>query len=229
MLAANLVQVGPQTLFQQVQSGCKRGAPTGSADKGCHLLTGLNHLTVVVQVGVGNHPADIVGEVALQNPDKRLRGEKFHRLVQQGALLIAVRTDHLLEQAGAGQNPQVVGADLGEEGFKGQAGDVLLAQLRQDVCDVAAKEVVGRDDDDVVGIQPLGNPLIHQECHPMQGNRGLAAAGNALHKDQIVEGVADNHVWRWMVSTIDFIFWEALWDSASRSILSMTLTSESKK
>ena len=28
----------------------------------------------------------------------------------------------------------------------------------------------------------------------MQGNRGLAAAGNALHKDQIVEGVTDNHV-----------------------------------
>ena len=69
--------------------------------------------------------------------------------------------DQLLQKLIARQNwLPAAGIDLGKKRLKGQALDVFLPQRWQDVGDVAAEQVVGRDDDDVVGVKLLGGALI---------------------------------------------------------------------
>ena len=162
-------------------------------NKGAHLLPGFQQLAVVVQVGVVNHAADIVGNISLQNGEKGIGGEKFHRAVQQLPLLLGRGTDHLLQQQAARQN-RFAGANFVVQPFKGQASNIFFTQRGQDIGDIAAKQVVWGDDDDVVGIQLLGDPFVQQKGDPVQGNRGFSAAGNALHEKQFVLRITDNHV-----------------------------------
>ena len=158
VLAAALVHRGPQPLFQQLQRTGQRCAPAGPAHKGGHLLPGFQQHAVVVKVGVGNHPPHIVGNVPVQNPHKGLGEEEIHRLMQQRILRLG---DQLLQKLIARQNRLLAaGIDLGKERLKGQALDIFLPQRWQDVGDVAAEQVVRRDDDDVVGVELLGGALI---------------------------------------------------------------------
>ena len=110
-----------------------------------------------------------------------------HRILRLG--------DQLLQKLIARQNRLLAaGIDLGKERLKGQALDVFLPQRRQDVGDVAAEQVVGRDDNDVVGVELLGGAFIQQKGDPVQRHRGLAAAGYPLHKQGLILHVADDAV-----------------------------------
>lgn len=103
--------------------------------------------------------------------------------------------DQLLQKLIARQNRLLTaGIDLGKKRLKGQALDIFLPQRRQDVGDVAAEQVVGRDDDDVVGVELLGGAFIQQKGDPVQRHRGLAAAGYPLHKQGLILHVADDAV-----------------------------------
>ena len=98
---AELMNLVPESLLQQLERTVQRRTAAGFLDKGAHLLPGFQQLTVVVQVGVVNHAADIVGNISLQNGEKGIGGEKFHRAVQQLPFLLGGGADHLFKQQAA--------------------------------------------------------------------------------------------------------------------------------
>ena len=106
--------------------------------------------------------------------------------MQQFSLFFGVGTNHLFQQLAARDQAEVGAARFGEQCLKGKACDVFFAQLRQDVGNVTSKQIIRRDDDDVVSIQLLGDTFVKEEGNTVQSNRSFAAASNTLNKYQLI-------------------------------------------
>ena len=97
LFPADFVNLGPETFLQQLQCAVQRCAAAGFLYKSAHLFTRFQQLSIVVQVRIWNHAADIVGDISLKNLRKSFGREKFYRFMQQFSLFFGVGTNHLFQ------------------------------------------------------------------------------------------------------------------------------------
>ena len=98
---------------------CNSDWAAGLLYKGAHLLAGFYQLSVIIQIGVGDEPAGVVGNIPLQNGSKGGGGEKLHRPVQQCAFFLGICADHLFQQLAAREQGVSGITDLGKQCLEG--------------------------------------------------------------------------------------------------------------
>ena len=84
-------------------------------------------------------------------------------------------------------------AQAGEKTAPREDARVLLAHAGQHRVDVVAEDVVGREEEDLVGREGLAL-LVEEVRHALQQHRGLARAGDAAHEQHGHVLVADDRV-----------------------------------